>query len=214
VLARLVGRDGELVAPGRFMPAVERFGLSPDFDIHVLRRAAALAGAGRPLSVNLSARSIGVPRVLDALATAVAEHDVAPGTLTVELTETALGSDVGSFVAFGEAITATGCRLALDDFGTGYGTLTYLATLPVDVIKIDRSFVSRLGEDAACADIVASIAGLARRLGKLTVAEGVEQIAELEALRTLGVDRVQGFLLGRPQRMGDTPRVGERHYTS
>lgn len=214
LLARLVGRDGEIVAPGRFMPAVERFGLSPDFDVHVLRKAAALAGRGRRVSANLSAASIGVPRVLDALRDAVSEFDVQPGVLTIELTETALAEDAGSFAAFAHAITATGCRLALDDFGTGYGTLTYLTSLPVDVIKIDRVFVSGVDRHPDRAEIIASLVGLARRLGKETVAEGVERPEELALLEALGVDRVQGFLLGRPERVTGAPRVPEGHYTS
>ena len=123
VLARLRRRDGTLVAPGAFMPAVERFGLAPRFDAYVLERAMRLAAAGRPLHVNLSAQSIGRPETIAALRGALRETGADPSLLTLEITETALSDDLEACIAFARDIAALGCRLSLDDFGTGYGTL-------------------------------------------------------------------------------------------
>jgi EAL domain-containing protein (putative c-di-GMP-specific phosphodiesterase class I) len=140
---------------------------------------------------------------MDALREALASSGADPALLTLELTETALTEDVEAFAAFGHEVVEIGCRLALDDFGTGYGTLTYLASLPVAEIKIDMQFVQRLRTDAASAEIVRAIVGLARGLGSTTVAEGVEDEETLEIVRTLGVDVAQGYLLGRPAPVAD-----------
>ena len=180
------------------MPAVERFGLAPLFDAHVLERAARIAAGGRRLHVNLSAQSVGRPEPIAALRRALQEAGADPSLLTLEITETALSDDLDACVAFGREITALGCSLALDDFGTGYGTLTYLASLPVSEIKIDRQFVSRLLDDQGSVDIVRAVVGLARSFRATTVAEGVEDAATLERVRKLGVDVAQGYLLGRP----------------
>ena len=198
VLARLRRRDGTLVTPGSFMPAVERFGLAPQFDAHVLEHALRLAAAGRPLHVNLSAQSIGRPETLAALRGALRETGADPSLLTLEITETALNDDLDACVDFARAITALGCRLSLDDFGTGYGTLTYLASLPVSEIKIDRRFVSGLAGDPGSVEIVRAVVGLARSFHATTVAEGVEDETTLALVRDLGVDVAQGYLLGRP----------------
>jgi EAL domain-containing protein (putative c-di-GMP-specific phosphodiesterase class I) len=206
ILVRLRLADGTVMAPGAFMPAVERFGLAPQLDAHIIARAVPHATAGRPLHVNLSAQSIGRPEPLRALAAALAEAGVDPGWITIEVTETALTDDHAACVAFGEAIAALGCRLALDDFGTGYGTLTYLNALPVDELKIDQHFVRALCTDAGSAEIVRAIVGLARSFGATTVGEGVEDEPTLAALRELGVDLAQGYLLGRPAPLAPAAR--------
>ena len=198
MLARLRRRDGTIVAPGAFMPAVERFGLAPRFDAHVLERAMRLAAAGRPLHVNLSAQSIGRPETIAALRGALRETGADPSLLTLEITETALSDDLEACIAFARDIAALGCRLSLDDFGTGYGTLTYLASLPVSEIKIDRRFVTGLVDDPGSVEIVRAVVGLARSFHATTVAEGVEDEATLALVRDLGVDVAQGYLLGRP----------------
>ena len=96
------------------------------------------------------------------------------------------------------ALKHIGVRIAVDDFGTGYSSLAYLRRFPVDVLKIDRAFISRLGRDAEDSDVVRFLIALARSLGLRTIAEGVELKEQLEVLRTLGCDEVQGFLTGRP----------------
>jgi EAL domain-containing protein (putative c-di-GMP-specific phosphodiesterase class I)/PAS domain-containing protein len=204
LLARLRQTDGTIVGPAAFMPAVERFGLAPEFDVHVLRKAVRLVACGEAIHVNLSAHSVGRPDVMRALRDALTESGADPALLTIELTETALTDDADAFAAFGREIDRLGCCLALDDFGTGYGTLTYLASLPVSEIKIDRAFVARLTTDAASTEIVRAIVGLAAGLGTTTVAEGVEDEETLAVVRALGVDVAQGYLLGRPCPLTDS----------
>jgi EAL domain-containing protein (putative c-di-GMP-specific phosphodiesterase class I) len=198
LLARLVLADGAIVAPGAFMPAVERFGLAPEFDAHVLRRAVDILATGRAVHVNLSAHSVGRPELITLLRDALDATGADPGRLTLEITETALTADIDAFAQFGREVTHLGCRLALDDFGTGYGTLTYLTSLPVTEIKIDQRFVQGLRSDAASAEVVRAVVGLAGRLQLCTVAEGVEDAETLALVRELGVDVAQGYLLGRP----------------
>jgi EAL domain-containing protein (putative c-di-GMP-specific phosphodiesterase class I) len=119
LLARLQQRDGTIVAPGAFMPAVERFGLAPQLDAHVLARGARMVAAGRPLHVNLSAQSVGHPEPIAALRRALDETGADPSLLTLEVTGTALSEDLDACVAFGREITALGCRLALERLGPG-----------------------------------------------------------------------------------------------
>jgi EAL domain-containing protein (putative c-di-GMP-specific phosphodiesterase class I) len=208
LLARLRRRDGTIVAPGAFMPAVERFGLAPQFDARVLGEAARIAAGGRRVHVNLSAQSVGHPEPIAALRRALHETGADPALLTLEITETALSDDLDACEAFGREITALGCRLALDDFGTGYGTLTYLASLPVTEIKIDRQFVSRLCADQGAVEMVRAVVALARGFRAMTVAEGVEDRETLERVRELGIDVAQGFLLGRPAPLAGAPEAG------
>jgi EAL domain-containing protein (putative c-di-GMP-specific phosphodiesterase class I) len=109
-----------------------------------------------------------------------------------------VAGDLSAAIAFARRLTDLGCGFALDDFGTGYGTLTYLKSLPVSYIKIDLEFVRDLTTSDASRKVVEVIVGMAATFGLQTIAEGVETPETLERLRELGVDRAQGFLLGRP----------------
>ncbi len=154
------------------------------------------------VSVNLSARQLASPRLIDDVAAIVAAAELPPGALMLELTETVL-MDVD---ASGEALTRLhqlGVGIAVDDFGTGWSSLRYLRDFPVDVLKVDRSFVAGLGQDTEDEAIVAAVIDLAHALGLTAVAEGVEDETRLERLRTLGCDAVQGWLLGRPMTEAD-----------
>jgi PAS domain S-box-containing protein len=197
VLARLLAPDGSLVPPGKFLPAVERFGLNLELDLHVLRRAAALAAHGT-VSINVSARTVGRAGLVEGVRAVLAESGVDPRRLVFEITETALTEDVAAFSRFGRELVELGCRLALDDFGTGYGTLTYLTQLPAAFIKIDARFVRALGAEPAAEHVVRAIVELAHGLGQRVVAEGVEEPETVGHLRACGVDLAQGYLFGRP----------------
>jgi EAL domain-containing protein (putative c-di-GMP-specific phosphodiesterase class I) len=197
LLLRMRDESGRLVGPGEFLPAAEEHRLMADIDAWVLRRAVAVAAAGAPVHVNLSAQSVGEERVLEALAGAVGESGVDPALLVVEVTETSLMRDA-SATAFLHRVRDTGCRLALDDFGTGYSGLERLTVAPFDALKIDISFVRGLLDDPAKESVVRAVVSLAADLGAVTVAEGVEDAATLERLGELGVGYAQGFLLGRP----------------
>ena len=207
LLLRMLGEDGSLIAPGAFLPVCEQTALIGEIDWWVIRRAARLAGAGSPVQANISARSVGDPDVLEHIERCVAQYGVAPGSLIIEITETALVGDEAAARAFVEQLHDIGCGVALDDFGTGYGSLSYLKQLPVDHLKLDIEFVRDVVESEASRHVVQAIVALARDFGLQTVGEGVEDAATLEALRGFGVDFAQGYHLARPapflERPGD-----------
>jgi len=154
----------------------------------------------RPLlmAVNLSARQLTQASLIDALGQALAETGLDPSQLCLEITESALMEDVELSVEALLALKALGVRIAVDDFGTGYSSLSYLRHLPVDIVKIDRSFVAGVGIDPADDAIVASVANLSHALGLRVVAEGVETQEQLIAVRALGCDQAQGYYWSRP----------------
>jgi EAL domain-containing protein (putative c-di-GMP-specific phosphodiesterase class I) len=148
--------------------------------------------------VNVSGRQLAEPSLLDDVTRALAQSGLPPARLTLEVTETVLMRDTAQALAALHALKALGVRLAVDDFGTGYSSLSYLRQFPVDVLKIDKSFVdgvARGGHDAALAR---TIVALAEMLGLRTVAEGVEHEAQRDALGALGCALGQGYLFARP----------------
>ncbi|MEY2435992.1 MAG: hypothetical protein QOF97_828 [Acidimicrobiaceae bacterium] len=155
-------------------------------------------GIALSMSVNLSPRQFLQPRLVDEVAEILAATGVDPAQICLEITENLAMSDVEwvSNVLLG--LKALGVRVAIDDFGTGYSSLGYLKRFPVDVVKIDRSFVDGLETSAVDTAIVAAVIGLAGAVGMTTVAEGVETRAQLDKLRVMGCDTVQGFYLAKP----------------
>jgi EAL domain-containing protein (putative c-di-GMP-specific phosphodiesterase class I) len=194
----MVGREGEIIPPGRFLPAAEKYGVIEEIDQWVVGQAIRLAAAGRRVEVNLSAASIGSARLLSVIERGLHETGADASNLVFEITETALMRDVKAGETFSHYLVKLGCRLALDDFGTGFGSFTYLKTMPVDYLKIDVEFVSNLGSNPANQHLVTAIVNLARGFGKQTIAEGVEDEETLDLLRAYGVDFAQGYHLGRP----------------
>ena len=193
-----------LLLPGEFLAAVERAGLLPALTLKVLGQSIAflqeLLTSGRDLHVAVN---LGAPDLLDGdlpgtVAKLLAEHDVAPRHLRLEVTETVVMSDPDRIIATLCGLRALGVGLSLDDYGTGLSSLGYLRLLPVDELKIDRSFVRDLLTDKSCALIVSSTIGLAHDLRLRVVAEGVEDQPTLEALAKAGCDTVQGWHTGRP----------------
>jgi len=212
-----------LVAPGHFVPLAEETGHVVALGRWVLetacREAAAwpapAGGAAPSISVNVSGRQLAEPSLLDDVTRALAQSGLPPARLTLEVTETVLMRDTAQALAALHALKALGVRLAVDDFGTGYSSLSYLRQFPVDVLKIDKSFVdgvARGGHDAALAR---TIVALAEMLGLRTVAEGVEHEAQRDALGALGCALGQGYLFARPlaadaMRAYVAERVGRR----
>ena len=195
-----------LVSPVEFVAVAEQSDLILEIGELVLERALhdmALwpAVEGSPpltVAVNVSLRQLvsrGFPeRVGELLAAAGVE----PTRLCLEVTETALAGDVEHVVETLEQLRDIGVRLSIDDFGTGHASLTYLARFPVDQVKVDQSFVAGLGADAGSRAIVGGVIGMAHTFDLRVVAEGVENETQLNALRDMGCDAVQGFLLGTP----------------
>jgi len=202
LLIRMRQRDGSLVGPGLFLPAAEAHGAVVDVDRWVLRRALGLARRGYGVHVNLSVRSIAVRSFVDELTADLEQLGAAARLVVLELTETAVADDQCTR-AFLTRVRALGCEAALDDFGTGYGAFRYLKRLPVDYLKIDQEFIRDLATDAASSHVVRAVVTLARSFGQRTVAEGVEDPATMTLLRAFGVDRAQGYALGRPAPVED-----------
>jgi diguanylate cyclase (GGDEF)-like protein/PAS domain S-box-containing protein len=197
-----------LVPPMEFIPLAEQTGLISGIGEWVLDtalaqaaewRAARFDGAAVAVWVNLSARQLGDPRLVSMVGDLLGAHRVEPSQLGLEITETALLEDAEGAVTALSSLRSLGVRLAVDDFGTGYSSLSYLKRLPVDAVKIDRSFVDGLAVDGDDSAIVAAVAGMARALRLTTIAEGVESLDQLRALRRLGCELAQGFFFTTPQ---------------
>ncbi len=197
-----------MVSPEEFIPLAERSGLIGQLTLQVLRRSLAelarlrSAGLLPSVAVNLSPRvllDVDLPRQVE---TMLAAAGLPPHVLTLEVTEGAVMADPERALAVLEGLHRVGVHLSVDDFGTGYSSLSYLKRLPVQEVKIDRSFITRLAEDPADAAIVRSTIELAHALGLTVVAEGVEDEATLALLGTWGCEAAQGFHMCRPLPVG------------
>ena len=195
--------DQGLLGPDAFIEAAEDSGLIIELGRHVLlaacRAAARWAHRGTPdrpfqVAVNLSAKQLTTPGVVDLVRSSLATAGARPENLVLEVTESAVMADVDATSATLRELRRLGLAIAVDDFGTGYSSLTYVKRFPVTRLKIDRSFVGGLGVDADDDAIVASVVSLARAVHIECIAEGVETPRQLLALRTLGCDYAQGFL--------------------
>lgn len=193
-----------LLPPAAFVPAAERTGLVRALTRQVidlaLAQAARWRAEGRPLAVavNLSAHDLLDPETVTRVRDALDRHGLPPEVLELEITETMAMVDPERSLAVLRGLALDGVALSVDDYGTGYSSLAYLQRLPVQRLKIDRSFVAGLVTDRASAAIVRSTIELARHLGMTVVAEGVEDDVTLVVLREMGCDAAQGFGLGRP----------------
>ena len=205
ILLRMVDRDGEIVLPGEFLPAAEKYGLIAEIDRWVVGQSVELAAQGRTVECNLSAASLESPGMLSFIEQEIRRTGADPAHLVFEITETALMTDLRAGAEFARNLAGLGCGLAIDDFGTGFGSLVYLKKLPITQLKIDIEFVRDLATNQANRDVVEAIVRLARAFNVRTVAEGIEDDATLECVRTAGVDFGQGFYLGRPGPIGPLP---------
>ncbi|GAB7193475.1 EAL domain-containing protein [Kineococcus sp. NUM-3379] len=192
------------ISPEEFVPVAERSGLISALTSRVLDDALAACalwrahGADISVAVNLSPRSLRGTDVVEDVSRLLRRHRVPGDRLTLEITEGSVMSDPARSVAILHELRALGVRLSVDDFGTGYSSLSYLKRLPVQEVKIDRSFVGGLHEGSDDVPIVRSIVDLGRHLGLDVVAEGVEDQATWDLLASMGCDLVQGWHLGRP----------------
>jgi EAL domain-containing protein (putative c-di-GMP-specific phosphodiesterase class I) len=207
-LVRLADEPGGgLVAPGRFLPAAERYGLIREIDRMVLGKVTALLadrscagehGDGVRIAINCSSLSITDGGMLTQIERALAIAQVDPAQLMIEVTETAAISDMARAGAFCAGVQALGCSVALDDFGAGFGSFQYLKHLPFEYLKIDGDFIRGLPDSPKDQLVVKALVELARGMGKQTIAEFVGDQATVELLRDYGVDYAQGFEVGRP----------------
>ena len=213
VLVRMRGRDGDVISPGMFLPAAERYGLIEEVDRWVIRRIFAYMAleqqqdiGGFGYAINISGISLGDDAFADYVLNELTEAGVAPSRVQFEITETSAINNLERALIFIHKLRAAGCSFALDDFGCGVSSLAYLRQLPVDYLKIDGSFVRNMLEDEIDSAMVSTVDHLAKRMGISTIAEYVESPELQERLRLMGVDYAQGFGIaaGAP-----LPEIGE-----
>ena len=205
-LLRWTRPSGEQVPPDVFIPIAEDNGLIFPLGEWVLRRACSylVAWSAQPsmhriaLAVNVSARQFAQPGFVDSVRGALSTTGAIASRLKLEVTETAVLEDFHETAAKLAELRALGVKVSLDDFGTGYSSLAYLTRLPLDQLKIDRSFVDRLPEDRNDAMVAQTIIGMGRGLGLEVIAEGVETEAQRHFLMAQGCDAFQGFLVAKP----------------
>lgn len=206
LLLRMRGEDGDLIPPGAFIPAAERYNLMIQIDCWVINHAfrwisehpeetAALNKCG----INLSGQSIGDESFLNFIITKIKEYNINPEKICFEITETAAISNLVKATRFIHELKNLGCFFSLDDFGSGLSSFAYLKNLPVDFIKIDGMFVRDILHDSIDKEMVRAITGIAQAMGKLTVAEFVENEAIKDVLREIGVDYLQGYAVAKPR---------------
>ncbi len=203
-LVRWERPDGQMVPPGDFIPVAERTGLIVPLGNWVLSEACrqsriwnSVSDGSRarvPIWVNLSAGQLNEPNLVQTVQQILVDNQISPELICLEITESALMEDTNEAAKQLDHLKKLGIKLAIDDFGTGYSSLQYLKQFPVDLLKIDRSFVMGLPEDTNSEAIVAGIIDLAHRLNLVVIAEGVENEEQLERLCELGCDQAMGFL--------------------
>ena len=206
LLLRMVDEDRQLVMPGAFLPAAERYNLVQQLDRWVVSSAFRwLARSRRRLerlhsySINLGGPSLGHSELLELITRRFAETGIPPQKICFEISETAAIANLSSARRFISAVKDLGCRFALDNFGSGLSSFAYLKNLPVDLIKIDGILVKAVADDPVAVATVRSINEISHLMNKATIAEGVENVRILDKARELGVDYAQGYHIGRPQ---------------
>jgi EAL domain-containing protein (putative c-di-GMP-specific phosphodiesterase class I) len=195
-----------LVSPLEFIPVAEESGLIVPIGKFVLREALRQATAWRQagadenlfVSVNVSSRQLDSPDLVEAVTTALSEHPVPAGCLHIEITESAVMRDVARSQDVLKQLKGLGCHMALDDFGTGYSSLSLLQRLPLDYVKIDRSFIAAMSGEFAGESMVGAIIQIAKILHLTVIAEGIEAESDELRLRSLGCQFGQGYRYGKP----------------
>jgi Amt family ammonium transporter len=216
LLLRMVDESGDVVSPGAFVPAAERYGLMPDVDRwivrHTLRQLAGLGARTAPymVAVNISGTSLSDDRFLDFVREELRRTMPPPGAICFEITETAAIANPAAVGRFMRELHKLGCRFSLDDFGSGLSSFAYLKDLPVDFLKIDGRFIRNICSDSVDDAMVAAIVRIGRTMGIKTVAEHVESRAAADRLAALGVDYAQGYYYAAPAivHQGDLRHIG------
>jgi diguanylate cyclase (GGDEF)-like protein len=218
LLLRLRDEDGRVVMPNEFIPAAERYNVMPMLDRSVVARVlkdlvpSRRDGIVEPpftVAVNLSGTTLSDPGFLESLIEELEEYDPTPGVLCFEITETAAITNLAHASHFMRELTGRGCLVSLDDFGSGLSSFSYLRNMPVHYLKIDGQFVQDVAEDPIDRSMVEAIVQVGHAMGIHVVAERVETQAVFDTLKQIGVDYVQGYLLGRPAPIENFPHLHE-----
>ena len=205
-----------LVPPNEFIPISESTGLIIPMTVQILHSACSqivkwqkASASDRPLSmaVNLSGKHFGHPALVEQIKTVISETGIAAANLKLELTESAVMDNAETAILMLQQIKETGVRISIDDFGTGYSSLSYLHRFPIDLLKVDRSFVSAMEENTENGEIVRTVIALAKALNLKVVAEGIESIHQFHQLRILGCEYGQGYLFSKPLPVADIERL-------
>ncbi len=206
-LVRWIHPERGVVRPNDFLPVVQELGRMPELTRFVLGEACHWAQSRQiefpdevppTVAVNVSPRDLVTSEVVEDVARALVESGLPATSLTIEITETSLFQNIDDIAPTLKAIRATGVSVAVDDFGTGFSSFSHLRELPADVVKIDKSFTDGLTIELEDSTVVAAIVRLAHTLGLSVVAEGVEEVKQLLALRGLDCEFIQGYLIARP----------------
>jgi len=204
------------VPPNEFIPISESTGLIIPMTVQILQSACSQVvrwqqqmKSGLPLSiaVNLSGKHFGHPALVEQIKTVINETGIDPSSLKLELTESAVMENAETAILMLKQIKETGVRISIDDFGTGYSSLSYLHRFPIDLLKVDRSFVSAMEENTENGEIVRTVIALAKALNLKVVAEGIESIHQFHQLRILGCEYGQGYLFSKPLPVADIERL-------
>ncbi|MGD8587790.1 MAG: EAL domain-containing protein [Chromatiales bacterium] len=221
LLLRLWDKQGKLIPPNSFIPAAERYNLMPEIDRWVIRNACGqlqrqqqalseVVDGGNIVFINLSATSLNDQTLVTFIQEQLRNHDIAPGRICFEITETAAIADFDYALYLIQALRKLGCNVALDDFGTGMSSFSYLKSLEVDFVKIDGQFVHSMLEDEMNNAIVEAVNTIGHIAGIQTIAEFVENQAILKRIKILGLDYAQGWAVGYPQAFTD-PQIARAH---
>ena len=205
-----------LVPPNEFIPISENTGLIIPMTVQILHSACSqvvkwqeMSQSPIPLSiaVNLSGKHFGHPALVEQITTVIAETGIDAASLKLELTESAVMDNAETAILMLKQIKETGVQISIDDFGTGYSSLSYLHRFPIDLLKVDRSFVSAMEENTENGEIVRTVIALAKALNLKVVAEGIESIHQFHQLRILGCEYGQGYLFSKPLPVADIERL-------
>lgn len=209
-LIRWVPEAGTMISPARFIPIAEETGLIEEIGDWVLNTACLqshvfLKKFGRPIlvSINISPRQFQRKGLAQHIAEIITRTGADPQYIELEITESTLADDIGTFISTLHELKAIGVKLAIDDFGTGYSSMTYLKDFPIDRLKIDQGFVYNLEQTPANSAILKAIVTLGHNLGLKVIAEGVETEFQRDFLRDIGCDELQGYLFSKPIEVND-----------
>ena len=204
-LARMKDTEGNIISPGEFIPVAEKAGLIDKVDSAVFKKATAYIGehirkdgSSVVLSLNVSVRHLMKKDFIDEISALLKESGIPASQLEIEITESVMIESIDKAMDRINTIHSMGINIAIDDFGTGYSSLNYLSKFPANLLKIDKSFIDQLGSSERFKQYVAGIISLGHTMGLDVISEGVEENVQLETLREIGCDLIQGFIWGRP----------------
>ena len=215
-LARLKDDDGSYISPADFIPVAEKTGLVDRIDMRVFELAvdfmdkvANETNSDITLSVNVSVRHLMKNNFIEEIKKLITSHSIAPERIEIEITESIMIDSAEKALQRIDEIKAMGMKVAIDDFGTGYSSLSYLNNFPSDMLKIDKSFIDQLNLSDSSKQYVAMIISIGHILDLKVISEGVESPDQVEVLKNIGCDYIQGFVWGKPMPPEDASKLVE-----